>query len=77
MLKILILVCPIALNHLVCTRDNAIDVVRTMSVSSPQQCGFMAQALLAQTSLVPKPGEQYMKIVCVREADDAVAVAKR
>ena len=74
MLKILILVCPIAVDHAHCDRDTAIDIVQSMRVSSPQQCGFMGQAMLAPTSLVPEPGKQYVKILCVR--DQTLALAK-
>ena len=74
MLKILILVCPMAVDHAHCDRDTAIDIVQSMRVSSPQQCGFMGQAMLAPTSLVPEPGKQYVKILCVR--DQTLALAK-
>ncbi len=76
MLKILILICPMAVDHQHCDRDTAIDIVQSMRVSSPQQCGFMGQAMLAPTSLVPEPGKQYVKILCVREHDQTLAFAK-
>ena len=47
-----------------------------MRVSSPQQCGFMGQAMLAPTTLVPEPGKQYVKIMCVRDHDTTVALAR-
>ena len=47
-----------------------------MRVSSPQQCGFMGQAMLAPTSLVPEPGKQYVKILCVPDHDQTVALAR-
>lgn len=74
MLKILILICPMAVDHAHCDRDTAIDIVQSMRVSSPQQCGFMGQAMLAPTSVVPEPGKQYVKILCVR--DQTLALAK-
>ena len=67
MLKILVLICPMAVDHAHCNMDTAIDSIRSMRVSSPQQCGFMAQAMFAPTSIVPEPGKQYMKIMCVRD----------
>ncbi len=76
MLKILILICPMAVDHQHCDRDTAIDIVQSMRVSSPQQCGFMGQAMLAPTSLVPEPGKQYVKILCVRDHDQTLALAK-
>ncbi len=66
MLKILVLICSTSVDHAACDTANAIDVVRSMQVSNPQQCGFMAQSLMAQTSLAPEPDKQYMKIVCLR-----------
>ncbi len=76
MLKILVLICPMAVDHSACTIDNATDVVRSMRVSSPQQCGFMAQAMLAPTALVPDPATQYVKVMCVRDTDATLALAK-
>ena len=76
MLKILVLICPMAVDHAHCDRDTAIDIVQSMRVASSQQCGFMGQAMLAHTSLVPEPGRQYVKIMCVRERGDTVALAK-
>lgn len=73
MLKILVLICSTSIDHAACDQTNAIDVVRAMQVSTPQQCGFMAQSLLAQTSLAPEPGKQYMKVLCVRATQTASA----
>ena len=75
MLKILVLICPMSLDHAACNPDTALDVVRTMRVSTPQQCGFMGQALLAPTALAPESDKQYVKIMCVRESE-TVALAK-
>ena len=74
MLKILILICPMSVDTAACTADNAVDVIRAMSVPTPQQCGFMGQAMLAQTALVQDPTKQYAKIMCVR--DPATIAAK-
>ena len=76
MLKILILVCPMAVDHAACTIDTATDVIRSMRVSSAQQCGFMGQAMLAPTALVPDPATQYVKVMCVRDTDATIALAK-
>lgn len=75
MLKILVLICPMAVDHAHCNLDTATDVIRSMHVSTPQQCGFMGQAMLAPTSLVPEPDKQYMKIMCVRVPGETVAFA--
>lgn len=76
MLKILVLICPMSVDHAACDTHTATDVIRSMRVSSPQQCGFMGQATLAPTSLVPEPGKQYVKIMCVRDQPETVALAK-
>lgn len=75
MLKILVLICPMSVDHSACDQSNAIDVIRAMKVASVQQCGFMAQAMLAPTSLVPDATKQYMKVMCVREPTETVALA--
>ena len=68
MLKVLVLICSSSLDHSACTPETAIDIVRMMRVSSPQQCAFMGQAMLAPTALTPDPEKQYVKIMCVPEA---------
>jgi hypothetical protein len=75
-LKILILICPMALDHAACDQNTAIDVVRAMKVSTPQQCGFMSQAMLAPTGLVPDPTKQYVKVMCVHVPGETIAFAK-
>jgi hypothetical protein len=50
-----------------CDQRTAVDVIATTEAPTPQQCGFLGQALLAPTSVAPEPGKQYMKIMCVRE----------
>jgi hypothetical protein len=76
MLKILILICPMSLDHAACDQQTAIDVVRSMPVSSLQQCGFMGQAMIAPTALAPDPATQYVKVMCVPQPDERVALAK-
>lgn len=76
MLKILVLICPMSMDHAACNPETAIDIVRSMRVASPQQCAFMGQALLAPTALAPDPGKQYMKIMCVPEPAQTIALAK-
>lgn len=75
MLKILVLICPMAVDHAQCNRETAVDVVRSVRVSTPQQCGFTGQAMLATTTLVPDPSKQYVKIVCLHEPT-TVALSK-
>lgn len=77
MLKILVLICPMSVDHAACDVHTATDVIRSMRVSTPQQCGFMGQAMLAPTSLVPDPGRQYVKVMCVPDQAETVAFIKR
>jgi hypothetical protein len=65
MLKIVILICAASLNHSACTMETALDIVQSMKVSTPQQCGFMSQAMLAPTAIIPDPDKQYVKVMCV------------
>ena len=74
MFKVLVLICATSTTGPECNIHSAVDVITTGHASSVQQCGFLGQALLATTSLVPEPGKQYMKVVCAR---DQVAEAGR
>lgn len=73
MFKVLVLICASSLDPAACDIHSAVDVITAARASSPGQCGFMGQAMLAPTALVPDPAHQYMKIVCTR---DQVAAAR-
>ncbi len=77
MLKVLILICSSSLDHAACTPDTALDVVRAMHVSSPQQCAFMGQAMIAPTALKPEGDKQYVKILCVPDQVVTASAAKQ
>jgi hypothetical protein len=64
MFKVLILICAIGTDHSACTKDTAIDVVRGPTAQTMSQCIHESQVTLAQTSIAPQPGKQYIKIVC-------------
>ena len=64
MFKVLILICAASLDHTACTPDTAIDIVRGPPARSLSQCVHESQTTLAQTSIRPEMGEQYMKVVC-------------
>ena len=74
MLKIIVLICAVSTDRAACDLTTAVDVITTARATTPQQCGFMGQAILAPTSIAPEPGKQYTKIMCVR---DRVASAAR
>ena len=67
MFKVLILICAATIDHAACTPQTATDVVRGPVARSMQQCITESQATLAQTSLAPEVGKQYMKVVCASE----------
>lgn len=67
MLEILILVCAAAQPPGACNSTSALDVIHGPEAANEVMCAMHAQAFLAQTSLVPVPGQTYMKIVCRRE----------
>ncbi len=67
MLKVLVLICAVTTDRADCDLNTAVDVITTAQASTPQQCGFMGQALIAPTSIAPEPGKQYVKIMCVHE----------
>jgi hypothetical protein len=71
---ILILVCAMSVDHEACQPDTAVDVVQGPKVTNELMCGLLGQTTLAGTALAPRPGEEYMKIVCTRHAPRRTAV---
>lgn len=67
MFKVLILICAVNVDHAACTPDTAVDVVRGPPAHSLAQCVHESQSTLAQTSLAPEAGKQYMKLVCATD----------
>ncbi len=63
---IVILICSMAVDHADCQPDTAVDVVQGPKVENAQMCGFMGMTTIAGTAIAPRPGEEYMKIVCQR-----------
>jgi hypothetical protein len=64
--SVLILVCSLALDHAACQPDTAISVVQGPKVENQMMCGLMGQSTIATTAVAPRPGEEYLKIVCKR-----------
>ena len=67
MFKVLILICASTIEHAACTPATATDVVRGPMAHTVNQCIQESQATIAQTSLKPEEGKQYMKIVCASQ----------
>jgi hypothetical protein len=68
MFQILILVCGLGTAQQDCQADTALDVVRGPVVPNEMLCGRDGQAYLAQTSIAPHDGRDYVKIQCLRAA---------
>jgi len=64
MFKVLILICASTIDHSACTPTTATDVVRGPVARTITQCIQESQSTLAQTSIAPEAGKQYMKVVC-------------
>ena len=64
---IVILICSLSVSHADCQPDTALDVVQGPRVSRETDCGFMGQAAIATTAIVPRPDEEYAKIICQRD----------
>lgn len=69
--SIVILVCSMSLSHADCQPWNAVDVVQGPKVKSELMCGLFGQTQLAQTAIAPRPGEEYVKILCSRSRQSA------
>jgi hypothetical protein len=63
---VLILVCSMSMDHAACQPDTAIDVVQGPKVDNQMMCGLFGQSMIAQTALVPREGEEYLKIMCTQ-----------
>lgn len=63
---VLILVCSMSVDHAACQPDTAVNVVQGPKVESPLMCGLLGQSTIATTEVAPRPGEEYLKIVCKR-----------
>jgi hypothetical protein len=70
MLTALVLICSVSVTPDLrdCTRDNAVDVMRTpVEHANPATCFLHGQAFVAQTSIGRELGEtDRIKIVCAR-----------
>ena len=69
MFKVLILICAASLDRGACTPQTAVDVVRGPPQHTMSQCMHESQTTLAQTTIAPEPGKQYMKIVCTGDVN--------
>jgi hypothetical protein len=68
-MKSLILICALGLSHADCTIDSATVVVQGPEGGGPAQCGFLAQAYLASTSIAGYlDGAHYLKVSCSPES---------
>jgi hypothetical protein len=64
-MKSLILICALGLSHADCTIDSATVVLQGPEGGGPAQCGFLAQAYLASTSIAGYlDDDHYLKVSC-------------
>jgi hypothetical protein len=64
---VIILICSVSLRRSDSQPDNAIDVLVGQKVDNEMMCGFLGQSIIATTELTPRDGEEYVKIMCVRD----------
>jgi hypothetical protein len=65
--KVMILICALNVDHKACTPETAIDVVKGPPAHTWSQCMHESQTTLANTSIRPELGKQYMKVVCTSD----------
>jgi hypothetical protein len=65
-IAVVILVCSASLGRPDCQLNTALDVIRGPNVTNEMMCAFMGQTTIAATAIVPREGEEYLKIMCVR-----------
>ncbi len=67
MLKIVILICSIAVPRADCQTDTANDVISGPEATNEVMCGMHGMAYIAGTSLASRQREdEYVKIKCLR-----------
>lgn len=71
MIKVFLLICPMAMSHAQCDQDTALNVVRAMTVPNEQQCMFLGQSMIATSALIPDPKSQYLKVQCLHLPKEA------
>lgn len=66
---IIILVCSMALDHAACQPNTAVDTIKGPRVNNEIMCGKIGMAVLAANgaALAPRPGLEYVKIICQRK----------
>ena len=78
MLTALVLICSVSVTPDLrdCTRENAIDVMRTpVETANPATCFLHGQAFVAQTSIAQDlRGTDRIKIVCARSASASAKI---
>lgn len=68
---ILILVCSMALDHGACQKDTAVSWTKGPTVANEIECGKIGQTTIATTEVKPRPGLEYLKIVCTHSGAPA------
>ena len=66
MLKVLILVCSVALAPEDCQTDTAVSVINGPNAPNALLCGLNGQAYVAATAIADKRADEYFKVSCSR-----------
>lgn len=65
MMKTVILICALSMPRPECSTETAVSVVQGPGATHLAQCGFIAQAYVADTAMANYlDGEHYLKILC-------------
>jgi hypothetical protein len=64
MLKMLILVCSSSVSPPDCQLETALDVIHGPQVSSVFECGMASQVIAAQSTILRRAPDEYMKVKC-------------
>ncbi|PSH62427.1 hypothetical protein CU103_18935 [Phyllobacterium sophorae] len=64
MLQVVILICSANLSQVDCQTNTALDVIIGPQVSNAMMCGLQGQAYVANTAIVGRSSNEYVKIRC-------------
>jgi hypothetical protein len=77
MFQIIVLICSLGVPRPACQAENALDVFLGPVIANQVMCGFHGQAFLAQTAVVARGQNEYVKIQCAPTAVAQQALRRR
>jgi hypothetical protein len=66
MFSALMLVCSVTTAPAACEPETALSIAQGPKFANQSLCGLVVQTTIAPTAVAPRPGEEYLKIKCVR-----------